>query len=293
MYKLAAAALLASTAAANAVSLSGPFTSFWTLGDSLSDTGNIFAASGGTVPAAPVYFDGRFSNGPVWAETVAATFTADGKPTGNFAFGGATAVPDADTVPDLPTQIAFLSAEVAAFGDRPLVALWFGGNDILRGADPVAAATAASAAIADGARALGGLGVEDFLILNFPATSLATNAFNTGIAAEIATLEGEGLNVIDVDLTALIPSIIADPSSKITDFATPCVLNSSSDIVSVCTPDEAEQRFFFDAVHPNAEVHARVGALASAQVAAVPLPSSIAGLLLGVAALGVVRRRKI
>ena len=37
-------------------------------GDSLIDTGNLFAATG--QPPAP-YFDGRFSNGPVWVEYLA------------------------------------------------------------------------------------------------------------------------------------------------------------------------------------------------------------------------------
>src|SRR4051794_146985 len=40
-------------------------------GDSLSDVGNVSAATGGAVPASPPYFHGRFSNGPVYAETLA------------------------------------------------------------------------------------------------------------------------------------------------------------------------------------------------------------------------------
>jgi phospholipase/lecithinase/hemolysin len=37
-------------------------------GDSLSDAGNVFAATGGNYP----YPSGRYSNGPVWAEDLAA-----------------------------------------------------------------------------------------------------------------------------------------------------------------------------------------------------------------------------
>ena len=55
---------------ADAASLNG-FTSFWTIGDSLSDPGNLYAATGGAQPQSPPYYEGRFSNGPVWAETVA------------------------------------------------------------------------------------------------------------------------------------------------------------------------------------------------------------------------------
>jgi hypothetical protein len=42
-------------------------------GDSLSDTGNAFEATGRREPPSPPYFAGRFSNGPVWVEDFAAT----------------------------------------------------------------------------------------------------------------------------------------------------------------------------------------------------------------------------
>ena len=72
--------LLAFTLTANADSFSAVFV----YGDSLSDNGNLFAATG--FPPAP-YFDGRFSNGPVAAEQLAALL---GVSTVDFAWGGAT-----------------------------------------------------------------------------------------------------------------------------------------------------------------------------------------------------------
>ncbi|HBY58715.1 MAG TPA: hypothetical protein DEH78_02760, partial [Solibacterales bacterium] len=61
-----------------------PFTNLYFFGDSLSDTGNIYRATTllntltlGLVPVtpqSPPYSGGRFSNGPVWAETTAARF---------------------------------------------------------------------------------------------------------------------------------------------------------------------------------------------------------------------------
>ena len=61
-------------------------------GDSLSDTGNLFAATGGTNPIPP-YFNGRFSNGPVWVETLAASLGLPVNPSllggTNYAFAGA------------------------------------------------------------------------------------------------------------------------------------------------------------------------------------------------------------
>src|SRR5271170_5974004 len=49
----------------------GIIDSIYAFGDSLSDAGNVFIGSGGTIPGFP-YFDGQFSNGPVWLETLAA-----------------------------------------------------------------------------------------------------------------------------------------------------------------------------------------------------------------------------
>ncbi|KAJ9072578.1 hypothetical protein DSO57_1026064 [Entomophthora muscae] len=45
------------------------------LGDSFSDTGNLFNATGQRFPPSP-YFQGRFSNGPLWIEYVANQYNA-------------------------------------------------------------------------------------------------------------------------------------------------------------------------------------------------------------------------
>lgn len=50
----------------------GPYTGLFIFGDSLSDTGNLSILTGGAVPSVPPYAPGRFSNGPVWVEHLAA-----------------------------------------------------------------------------------------------------------------------------------------------------------------------------------------------------------------------------
>ena len=80
-------AALAASAGAQA------YSNLYIFGDSLSDTGNIFALTGGATPAAP-YFAGRFSDGPVWAETLATSLGLPAASTAsllggqNFAFVG-------------------------------------------------------------------------------------------------------------------------------------------------------------------------------------------------------------
>ena len=49
----------------------GPYSAIYAFGDSLSDVGNVFLGTGGAEPAPP-YFAGRFSNGPIWLDYLAA-----------------------------------------------------------------------------------------------------------------------------------------------------------------------------------------------------------------------------
>ena len=75
----------------------GPYSDLIIFGDSLSDTGNVFIVTGGALPSqsAGPYAGGRFSNGPLWVETLAnglglptsaSPFLVGGN---NYAFAGA------------------------------------------------------------------------------------------------------------------------------------------------------------------------------------------------------------
>jgi len=59
-------------------------------GDSLSDTGKMYSKMRGYLPSSPPYYQGRFSNGPVWLEQLTRQFP--GLTIANEAEGGATAV---------------------------------------------------------------------------------------------------------------------------------------------------------------------------------------------------------
>ena len=81
-------------------------------GDSLSDTGNVSILTGGALPPAPYYFEGRFSNGPIWLDQLGAALDGAVDPVlgggTNFAFGAAR-VTAAPLVPSLRAQTnAFL-----------------------------------------------------------------------------------------------------------------------------------------------------------------------------------------
>ena len=133
----AAVALLA--LAASAFAQNRTFTNQYTFGDSLSDSGNIFAATsalGGPNPPPP-YFQGRFSNGRVFAEllgnNLALVVTAPStvKSSLNFAFGGATAGGSSPLPPAMAIQLGLFQARAIAPAKTDLFTVLFGANDLI------------------------------------------------------------------------------------------------------------------------------------------------------------------
>lgn len=69
------------------VSQATSFSNIYFLGDSLSDVGNLFLATGGQVPQASDYYMGRFSNGPSYTEHLWQNLGMPGTLTPSFAGG--------------------------------------------------------------------------------------------------------------------------------------------------------------------------------------------------------------
>src|SRR5262245_27616808 len=70
-----------------------PFSEVIVFGDSTVATGNFYLATGGVVAGTP-YYQGRFSNGPVWVEVLAQQLGLDAPAPSviggsNYAWGGA------------------------------------------------------------------------------------------------------------------------------------------------------------------------------------------------------------
>jgi outer membrane lipase/esterase len=315
---------------AEAGTVDAGYTSFWVFGDSLSDPGNLFAATGGTVPASPPYAQGRFSNGPVWSEPVSASFAAAGLATGNFAYGGALALTNGDSIPDFAAQRAIFGAASVStpLGDRPLASVWFGSNDLIdavgqaAGAqDPVAsvsqAAVAVAGGVANGIAALAQQGISDFVVWAVPdlgATpllslfapqgasglgTLAAQTFNAALGSAVASLRASGLRVTTIDTFAILGEARSDPQGfGLTDATLPCVFPSvtAAGLLGerqVCDPDTADGRLFFDQLHPNNVGHRILSDtfVAATSPAPVPLPAGALLLVSAGAALGMVRRK--
>jgi outer membrane lipase/esterase len=305
---LRAAAIAAALAAAAVPAAAGGYTSFWTLGDSLSDPGNLYAATGGQRPASP-YYNGRFSNGSVWAEHVAGDFSARGLATGNVAFGGArTAGGDS---PDLARQIdLFAGASAGRLGARPVATLWFGSNDLISQGIPAGEARKTGRAAADrvaaGALALSRLGVRDVVLFNLPDLSQTpyyrlvepqnaakarrgTLAFNRTLDRRADDLRKAGLKVTEIDTYRLFKALVDDPTRfGVADATTPCHVPGrfTCDLAT-----EAPLLAFFDPLHPNATIHRAIADQVRGAVSPVPLPAPALLLLAGIGALVLVARR--
>lgn len=185
------------------------FSQVISIGDSLSDTGNIFTATGGdTPPSSAGYNNGRFTNGLVWNELLAANFGV-AAPTPsllggtNGAFGGArTTTTASGFIPSAVDQAIGATANYTAVDPNALYTVFIGGNDVnaasnavqaaftaelASSGDPVAATLAAQAEAAiqsvglalDGAAAaqiavdLVNAGAENVLLFNVPNVALA------------------------------------------------------------------------------------------------------------------------
>jgi outer membrane lipase/esterase len=315
---LFAAALAAAPAGAATVN---DYTSFHVLGDSLSDAGNVYRATFRMFPESPPYYHGRFSNGPIWADRVARAFRDEGLPTGNHAWAGSSIVGGIIDVPDLSRQAArYRSLDEDRRGDRPLVAIWTGSNDILDaagGSGVRRVGREVAGRLGDVAGGLLASGTRDFLILNLPdigatpkyrddpddgrSASRGTRAFNRALDEEIAGLRSDGARIRKINIYRLFEDMIAHPRRYgVRNTTTPCIDEDGD----ACGPRQSLRRAFFDEVHPNRVLHRRIAAIALARIdpprtaiaaaipapAPVPLPASAALLLAGIAGLAVVRR---
>lgn len=263
------------------------FTNIISFGDSLSDTGNAFILSGGTIPADPPYYMGRFSNGPNWLDCFSAGLghdaTASFSGGDNYSFGGAQAGDGTHGA-----QIGLYLSSVSNMADMgALYTSWIGGNDINNNAgsagSSVTIASALSAYQAD-LLSLASAGVKQMLIPNLPdigqtpsqlgsasaadATAL-TNQWNTTLANTIIpTLELAGVVVYDPDIHTLFSMMTASPgtygftNSTDAGILDPAVIAGLADL---------NDFVFMDDLHPTESAHKL---LAQAMLDSVPTPST-------------------
>lgn len=289
---LRSAAIAALTVAACAVAGAASAQTYNRLvvfGDSLSDNGNLFAATGGTTPPGAVYWQGRFSNGPVFTELLgfnAGRIAAGAPVTGsiNLAFGGART--DASAMPPgMRTQLGMYQMSGGTFGANDLVSVLGGANNIFQGlpaagASPNPAGAITPVALAAAAdvnfivSSVAGAGAGTILVTNLPKLSLTpqfrgtpaapladfavgqfNGALSTGVFATAAARPAT--NIILMDLFKVGDTIANNPGAfGISNVTQPCFNG-----VTVCA--NPNDYFYFDGVHPTAAGHAVIARLAN------------------------------
>lgn len=163
-------------------------------GDSLSDNGNLVFIEDQPLPDPELYYQGRFSNGPVWVEYLADPQRLNA-PLTDRALGGAKT--DGFVPPGLIQQvIAYKATADASPSPNALFIIWIGGNDYFNG-DGVSQAAVAN--INEAMEELVQFGGMHLLVLNLPdlgaipamlgkpEASQAT-AFSTDFNAELADM---------------------------------------------------------------------------------------------------------
>jgi phospholipase/lecithinase/hemolysin len=138
--------LVALFISANAVAGNKQFDTVVVLGDSLSDNGNLYRYLWYQLPLSPPYYEGRFSNGPVWIEQLYASLFPAGYTEGlqDYAVGGAGAV--LSYKQNLPYTLTmeldnYLYWHTYGKKESTLYTIWIGGNNYLNGPTNVEAIT--------------------------------------------------------------------------------------------------------------------------------------------------------
>jgi len=258
-------------------------------GDSLSDNGNLFAATGGFSPTSPPQFQGRFSNGPVFTELLG--FNAGRAAAGalvsgniNYAHGGSRTDSSAFP-PGMRNQLLAYTGAGGTFRSTDLVSILGGANNIFQGlpaagasANPVAAITptvlAAAADINFLVNSVAGAGAGTILVGNIPSlgnapqfrgtvaaplAEFAGTSFNSALLSGLMTTAAArpGTNIILFDIFKVGAALTANPGA----FGLTNVTDACFNGVTACaTPNTF---LFWDGVHPTAAGHRLIARLAN------------------------------
>ncbi len=214
-----------------------PFSKIVVFGDSVSDNGNLFKLTGGAAPAPP-YWQGRFSDGPIWVEYLAQDLGMTGL-LDDYAVGGATSGTQVNGAPsDWPhgTQSQIEQYLLSHPGDPDaLYIIWTGHNDIFIpiSETPMGDLDAARVAFVENMRnnirMLWTAGAQHILVVNISDigkgpgflamgsevsawASWLASSFNQGLAGALNELAAEGVATIAMDAFASSDTVFAHPA---------------------------------------------------------------------------------
>lgn len=203
-------------------------------GDSLTDNGNLYHRLFKFTPKSPPYFEGHFSNGPVWSDEIAEHY---GKKYAtrylNYAVGGATTILRNPFQGYLPWELKdeinkYLIENLFSSKSDNLFIIWMGANDYLSGQLNVDKATTdVINKTVFNINYLVKWGAKRFLILNLPDLSRVpysatvdyrenlhqlTLAHNKKLALAIEELKkNSNINIVFYDIYAEFDDLLTHP----------------------------------------------------------------------------------
>ena len=251
-------------------------------GDSLSDVGNIAQATAGVFPGS-AYYSNRFSNGPVWVESLSVELglgpiqrsTAGGN---DFAYGGAqttgTGGFNGFFIRDIDEQVTqFLNTRTV--DPSALFIVYAGANDFFTGQTNV---NVPVGSLASDIGRLVAAGARQFLVPNLPPLGFTpsynanptlkaqfnarSEQFNAALDVALDSLSASNLELMfyRLDVADLFLDAIADPAAfGLTNVTNPAAPGLEPGMGSYNTGQivpNANEYMFWDEVHPTATVHA-------------------------------------
>jgi phospholipase/lecithinase/hemolysin len=253
-----------------------PFDELIVFGDSHSDVGNVNVLTGGVV-AGPPYFEGRFSNGPIWVDRLAERLDlpalvpslTNGN---NYAFGGAEAgsgftsnacLPIGGTrtcAPNIGQQIESFLADGGLPDETDLIVVQGGGNNN--------SAHFAAVQMAEHVATLAAAGGEYFLVPNLNRLSQDPSVrntrhldtfvahFNAILDEELDELEEsiDNITIFRVDFTGLNDAMISAPEdyglTNVVDPVCPgCGFGIPEPGAGPIPGSDPDEYLFWDTVH--------------------------------------------
>lgn len=254
--------------------LSYPYSEIYLFGDSLSDTGRLFAAT--NLPPAP-YFEGRMSNGKLWIEELADTLNLTYNPDTNFAWAGATSGTTnlfGDDLPGLQQQLDSYLKNHSTADANALYVVWAGANDFSNGVPDI---TNTINNIITVVSKLHQHGAKHILVPNLPPldkTPRAITSGNSAVLTPIITAFNNSLaqqlaayDVIQVDIPTAFemlktPDVVTPPLGNLNNMTDACF--DSNSFVTCQNPDEY---FYWDDLHPTKVGHKAIALVFFAAIA--------------------------
>lgn len=276
----------------------------YVFGNSLSDSGNLFALTGDVEPPSPPYFNGRFSNGPVWVERLAEllglaidfdTTVLDDPQANNQAIGGAftdtrnsnDALIPGEANAGILSQVANFAAAGGEIEHDDFVIVWGGAINYIfdLSSNPDDVVDDLVQAIEE----LTDLGARRFLVPNLPNLGdTPLQAFlpagvpdflnslvqqhNAALAEAMAELGNHSgrVQIVELDINTAFTALLA--GSVFEDVTNSCLIQVAPGFprfpTGECNPDgptfDATGKVFWDLIHPTTATHEIIALVAHA-----------------------------